>query len=214
MLSFEAETGRCPSTWNVRTRTFESCAWESVGHEEICEAGTESTAVLADVTCDAAEVEVIGVEDDAGVGVPAVGKERPQWEIAPPKPPETRIGCTGYALPHRIPARARAATLAPRMRWYRAHRLHLDVCARTASTREPAACHGLASIWFWAMWVTSCRRRRAPGRHVGRDGGEGVLNNLRAKSRALPVVLKRDVGIRPDNHEREMTHLPAIAKAA
>ena len=116
--------------WNVRTRTFESCAWESVAPEEICEAGAESTAVLADVACDAAEVEVVGVEDDAGVSVPAVGRERSQWGIAPPKPPETRIGCTGYALAHRIPAQARAATLAPWMGWYRAHRLRLDVCAR------------------------------------------------------------------------------------
>ena len=49
--------------------------------------------------CDAGEVELVAVEDDAveniGVGVPGAGEERSQWRIAPSEPPETRIGCTG-----------------------------------------------------------------------------------------------------------------------
>jgi hypothetical protein len=96
--SFEAETRRCPSGWNARAQTFESCAWESVARGAICGAGAENAAVLGDVVCDAGEVDV-AVEEEVvennGVDVPAVGEERSQWRIAPSEPPETRIGCTG-----------------------------------------------------------------------------------------------------------------------
>ena len=55
--------------------------------------------MFGDVVCDAGEVELVAVEDDAveniGVGVPGAGEERSQWRIAPSEPPETRIGCTG-----------------------------------------------------------------------------------------------------------------------
>jgi hypothetical protein len=88
--SFEAETRRCPSGWNVRAQTFESCAWESVARGGICGAGAESVAVLGDAACDDGEVEVVAVE--VGVGVPGAGEERSQWRIAPSEPPETRIG--------------------------------------------------------------------------------------------------------------------------
>jgi hypothetical protein len=59
---------------------FESCAWESVVHGEICGVGTESATVLGDVVCDVGEVDVVAAEEEAveniGVGVPAVGEER------------------------------------------------------------------------------------------------------------------------------------------
>jgi hypothetical protein len=95
--SLEAETRRCPSGWNVRAQTFESCAWESVARGGICGAGAESAAVLGDMVCDAGEVVVVAAEDGLveNIGVPAVGEERSQWRIAPSEPPETRIGCTG-----------------------------------------------------------------------------------------------------------------------
>ena len=35
---------------------------------------TESVAVLADVTCDAAKIEAVPVENEVGVGGPAVGE--------------------------------------------------------------------------------------------------------------------------------------------
>ena len=100
----------------------------------------ESAAALADVTLDAAEVEGVAEEDNAGVGVLAVWEERSQRGIAPSEPPKTRIGGTGHVLARRIPAqaraRARAATLAPRVCRYRAHRLLLEVRARIASSRH------------------------------------------------------------------------------
>ena len=98
----------------------------------------ESAAALADVTFDAAEVEGVAEEDNAGVGVLAVWEERSQRGIAPSEPPKTRIGGTGHVLARRIPARARAraATLAPRVCRYRAHRLLLEVRARIASSRH------------------------------------------------------------------------------
>jgi hypothetical protein len=49
-----------PERVECQARTFGSCAWESVARGGIWGAGTESGAVLADVACDAAEVE--GVE--------------------------------------------------------------------------------------------------------------------------------------------------------
>ena len=70
----------------------------------------------------------------------------------PSEPPETRIGGTGYARPRRIPARARAAALAPRTCRYRAHSLRLDVHACRASSRASAACRSLASSPFRATW--------------------------------------------------------------
>ena len=90
------------SGWNVRpvrAQTFESCASENDARGGICGAGAESAAVPGDVACDAGDVEVVAVEDEAfeniGVGVPAIGKERPQWSIAPSEPPETTVGCMG-----------------------------------------------------------------------------------------------------------------------
>ena len=64
-------------------------------------------AVLADVACDAAEVEAVGAEDDAGVGVPAVGKERSQGK--------DRVHGVRSSSQN-TSSGARAAALAPRMR--------------------------------------------------------------------------------------------------
>jgi hypothetical protein len=77
--SFEAETRRWPSGWNVKAQTFESCAWESVARGGICGAGAEN---VADAVCDADEVPP-AVDDDGtvgkiGPGVLAVGEERSQ----------------------------------------------------------------------------------------------------------------------------------------
>ena len=67
------------------------------------------------------------VEAEAGVGVPAVGEERSQWAIAPFGAARDQDRVHGVRSCSRIPARARAAVLAPQMRRYQAPRLRLDV---------------------------------------------------------------------------------------
>ena len=66
-------------------QTFESRAWESVARGGICGAGAESAAMLGDVVCDTGDVDVVAaeeVDENIGVGVPAVGEERSQWRMA------------------------------------------------------------------------------------------------------------------------------------
>ena len=51
-------------------RLGEHCARGFAGREP----RAESAAVLADVTCNVAKIEAVAVEDEAGVGGPAVGE--------------------------------------------------------------------------------------------------------------------------------------------
>ena len=122
--SFEAETRRSKQVGTRWARTSDSCARESIARGEICgQCGAEAgAAMLANAARDAAEVETLRVEAEAGVCGPAVGGDRSQWGSAP-------FGAAGVENPltRSIPARAREVALAPRMCRYRAHCLRLDV---------------------------------------------------------------------------------------
>jgi hypothetical protein len=82
MWSFEAQTG--PSGWSVRAQTFESCAWENVARAGGF-AGRKPRArpCLRMPRMMPLRWKRLRMEDEAGVGVPAVGEERSQWMFAP-----------------------------------------------------------------------------------------------------------------------------------
>ena len=136
----------------------------------ICGARAKNAAALVDVVCDAAGVEAVVVEDEAGVWVPAVGKERSLWKIHLQRRgtgARGMLSLTEYWLGLGQQAAARAS----RTCRYRAHRLRKDVRVRSGSSRASAACGSLASSSFSAMWherITPCRGRQAPERHIGR----------------------------------------------
>jgi hypothetical protein len=85
--------------------------------------------------------------------------------------PETRTGCTGtLSLQNTssIPARARAAALAPRMRRHRAHHLRLDVGTHSFIGSMSQSSVELVLDHVATTGVAPCRGCRAHGRPVGR----------------------------------------------
>ena len=102
---------------------FDSCAWESIAHG-VCRPRAESATVLADVTSDAAKIEVVPVEDEAGVGGPAVG-EVPEYRTSGAAGDENRVhGYRTLSLAEFQPGSGTSSRCKKtRTYWHRAHRL-------------------------------------------------------------------------------------------